>query len=517
MKKLLTAIAFFCLFQTTQAQYQQGLDHSFAAKGIATIGAPTIAYPQEFTDGALQPDGKIIAVAGANVTRWNSDGSIDKSFAKSGIFNEHISDDNGIPLVSNRYGFNSVALQVDGKIILSGNAEASYPGNPILLLARLLPNGALDSTFGKHGVVCNNTFGRLFWKAATLQPDDKIVVYASIQGSPDTQVIVRYLPNGTIDSSFGIIGKVVNKLVPVGSASDIALMSDGRLVTMYDYFGIARYMPDGNLDTSFNHTGMVSMFSGISSPYPQAIALRPDGKIWIAGHDGFTASAAAYILARFNVDGSIDSSFNGTGYQEYAWDTGAENKCHDILLQPDGKVILGGWVMNKTLKVYTFAQIRIKPDGTEDSSFGDNGRLITSMFDPSIDYGASLDKLLLQPDGKIVALGGSGNSTLPKYTSLATITRYNADGITALKELPPSITSISVYPNPANGLLYIHNNSGQKIAQINIYDIQGKIIKQDPQIVNNTIELSDLPNATYLMSISTVNAQHYQQMVTIIH
>jgi uncharacterized delta-60 repeat protein len=501
MKRILYLLLSLLLGYQAQAQYQQGLDHSFAAKGIATIGAPAIDYPQRFINGALQPDGKIVALAAKNVTRWNVDGSIDNSFGVAGIFTSTFTDDSGYAMPYMM--FNSVAVQADAKLLVAGNSNLGF-GN--ILLFRLTKDGILDTTFGKHGVICNRVFGVNSGNGVTLQSDGKIIISGCTRDY--YQLLVRYLPNGTIDSTFGTYGKVVNPLATMSWEGDIELLPDGRIIALFDDFGACRYLPNGSLDTTFNHTGMASVFSGFTAPYSPAMAVCPDGKIWFAGYSAFDPVPNPFIIGRLNANGSVDSSLAGTGYyKNYNWTAGTYNKCLDILLQPDGKLILGGNAGNPSTSEDNFAIIRIKADGTEDSSFGDNGRLITQMFDASIDYGSGLNKLLLQADHKILALGGSGNSTLPSGTSLATIARYNADGITALKELPPSNTSISVYPNPSVGTFQLLHSP--ILQSLQLYDLQGRLLKQwDKPNAQNIFDIAEFTPALYILRINTNDNSH---------
>lgn len=513
MKQFLYLVIFLLFYHTvTQAQYQEGLDPYFGNKGIVlTSGIKSSYFGGIALRGAtLQPDGKIIAIAAQRVSRYKDNGDLDSTFGIDGVFEQSIYDDDGNLL--HQAFFNAVAMQPDGKIVVTGYGDLI--GGPILLF-RLTSNGFLDMSFGKNGVVCNNTLGSNGAYDLTLQPDSKIIVLAT-QHITDSQVLARYHSNGQIDSSFGIYGKAVNRIKGIKGlgGGDVILLTDGRIVALGDGFGVSRYLPNGTLDTTFNHTGIVLGFSGSSAPFSRAMAIRPDGKIWIAGYPLFD-NPTPFLLARLKENGSLDSSFGSTGFRQYDWDTGDENKCRELLLLPDGKVVLGGRVTNKATGVDNFGLIRIHSDGREDSSFGNNGRLLTQVRG-SIDEGDELYKIILQPDNKILALGNSLNPSDPN--GYAAIVRYYANGKTGIVETnKKGNVAFSVYPNPAQTTFYITNNTSDKISSICISNMLGVLVKQISKPEENKIDVSELPNACYIITVITDKTIRYNQTIMINH
>jgi uncharacterized delta-60 repeat protein len=495
MKQLISlAIVLLCCFNT-QAQYQDGLDPTFGTKGIVTKGSSIMYDDWGIWSALLQPDGKIVvSLSNANhIIRFNADGSIDNSFGTHGFFADSVRYTDGTAVRKLLIGY--ITIQSSGKIVAAGGDNDKGIG----FLFRINTDGTLDTTFGTRGMALGDG-GVLL-----AQPDDKILS-TTYYSSDYYQRLSRYLPNGTIDSSFGIYGKVVNPSAKIGTGVDMALMPDGRIVAMYDYFGAARYMPDGSLDTTFNHTGMASIFSGFSSPYPHAIAVRPDGKVWVAGHGSWSATVAYFILARFNADGSIDTSFDPTGYKEYAWDTGAENKCRDMLLQPDGKVVLGGRVMNSVTTKNNFALLRIWPDGRTDSTFGDNGKRFTQVSG-AVDRGDELYKMLLQPDGKLIALGTTIVPLSSGTTLMAAMARYSVDSKTGITEIPNQQRAVSVYPNPSTGTFQLLH--APALQSLQLYDLQGRLLKQWSQPAAQTVfDIAELAPALYLLRINATDNSH---------
>ena len=491
--KLLFFAILLSYCKTIQAQFQDGLDPTFGTKGIVTINE-TIINPVGFIDAVLQPDGKIVATSGQSVARFHSNGTLDNSFAVGGVFNEPLYYFNGSSYAKIDIAYEigkRVLLQPDGKLICIGEMDEYKSSFPLLLMFRLLPNGTLDSSFGRNGTVCDTILGMdNFFRSGMLLADGKIIVTGDTSSNRH-QMLVRYKSNGTIDSSFGNNGKAINNLAVVSSfQKDIELQPDGRIITLIKSFGVARYLPDGNLDTSFNHIGVNHLFFGFAAPFSTAMALRPDGKIWVAGNPLFS-TPTPFILARFNANGSIDSSFGGTGYKVYATDTGDENKVRDMLLLPDGKVVLGGRVMNRATKQYNFGLLRIKPDGDIDSIFGKNGWLMTQMNLTAAEGSADLSKLLLQIDNKMLALGNSNFTASP--SPFSTIVRYDSSTKTSIigYNRPPH-QDISLFPNPAKEVLNIQGIEAG--SSIELYDIMGKLVLQ--QECDLTIIKLDVKNLT---------------------
>ena len=264
------------------------LDTSFNTTGklmtpIGSIG--DIAYAL-----ALQPDGKIV-VAGYCSNDGNNDfclarylpsGALDTSFNATGTV---------ITPIGSSYDYaNALALQPDGKIVVAGYCSNGTNGD--FCLARYLPNGALDTSFNTTGKVITPVgSGSDTAYAVALQPDGKIVVTGGCFGSTNFGFcLARFLPSGALDTSFNTTGTVITS---IGSSYDtaygVALQPDGKIVvagfclTPIGRFCLARFLPSGTLDTSFNTTGKVITPIGSGNDFARAVALRPDGKIVVAG------------------------------------------------------------------------------------------------------------------------------------------------------------------------------------------------------------------------------------------
>ena len=138
-------------------------------------------------------------------------------------------------------------------------------------------------------------------------------------------------------------------------------------------FALARYNPNGSLDTSFNGTGKVTTPIGAADDSANAIAVRPDGKLVLAG-DSRIGGSLVVALARYNPNGSLDTSFNGTGKVTTA--IGSTSAAHELALQPDGKVVVTGVGTNGTIR---FALARYNINGSLDTTFGSGGKVTTPI------------------------------------------------------------------------------------------------------------------------------------------
>lgn len=325
-----------------------------------------------FTAGiAVQPDGRVFVggnfnqIQGElrkNLVLLRNDGTVDPNFT-TGVSDFHGAGE----------WIQTVAVQRDGKILIGGvfnqiNGAGAHPN-----LARLNPNGTVDTTFlGRVGA------GNV--DAIAIQPDGKILVggyLINLNGNGSYFYLGRLLPTGALDTSF-IIGHG-----PDGHVSSIAVLPSGKILiaggfTEYNNIprsGLARLNPNGSLDTTFDPVLDASNFAAL-----------PDGKILIAQPLGG--------IARLAADGTHDTTFGPAIGNVVPTDQPVQS----IAVQADGKIILGGaFTMVDGNPINHLA--RLNPDGSFDPSF-------TQIF------GLRVSGLALREDGKLV-VGGDNSSALP--------------------------------------------------------------------------------------------------------
>jgi uncharacterized delta-60 repeat protein len=315
-------------------------------------------------------------------------------------------------------------------------------------------DGDLDPTFGTGGTLMTDIGRSTdLANAVAIQADGKLVVvgqsYKNNDYSQEDFVVARYNTDGTLDTTFGGRGRVRTDFPGLAAVpSSVVIQPDGKIVvaggafplfTFLGNFEVVRYNPNGSLDTSFGDGGIVTTFFPQGS-YAFDVALQPDGKIIAAGtvfvdFDPGESSDTDFALARYNTDGSPDATF-GTGGQVSTDFVGFEDDAFSVLLQPDGSIVAVGSA-NDPANFYDFAAARYLSNGTIDTTFGVSGRVRTDFGDQNFDRARSA---ALQPDGKIVAagfatsqLGGVQNFGVVRYTSNGILdTTFSRDGMTQI-------------------------------------------------------------------------------------
>jgi uncharacterized delta-60 repeat protein len=336
---------------------------------------------------ALQSDGKIV-VAGYSfkpsgkdraeftVLRYNPDGTLDSGFGESGKVTSEIGDSSD--------SAKSVALQDDGKIVVAGDTLA--PGNNDFAVARYNANGSLDTSFNGTGKATADFSQIDYGRSVAVQGDGKIVVAGDAErGDHRTFAVARFNANGTADISFNKTGKVTTDFGGgKAEARGVAVQSDGKIVVAglaspdgTEKFALVRYNLDGTLDTSFGGTGKVLTLVGISSSNATAMALQGDGKIVVVGHAvNNSGRDRDFALVRYNADGSLDTRFNGSGKVTTAV-SDHDGHCEAVALEKGGKIVAAGWVSSGDNS--DFAVVRFGADGKLDASFNAAGSVLTAV------------------------------------------------------------------------------------------------------------------------------------------
>ena len=289
--------------------------------------------------------------------------------------------------------------------------------------------GDLDSRFGNGGIILTD-FSRTddYAYAVTVQPDARIIVAGQSGIYPDFHsALVRYTRNGRLDSTFGTGGKVVATFDSNGDdLSAIVLQADGKIVAAGSIHGtaflLARFNADGSLDQTFGNNGNVETTFGDPTAGAADVVLQADGKIIVVGVSGAGPYSELndFALARYNADGGLDQTF-GTGGKVITHFPGVFNTgstATSVGLQSDGKVVVGGFYKNESTP-HQFALTRYNPNGSLDSTFGSSGKVMTTIGTGD----AFSFAIVLQSNGRIVLAGYS--YTLGHDFSLA---GYNTDG-----------------------------------------------------------------------------------------
>lgn len=405
-------------------------------------------------DVVVQPDGKIVVVGDARtvftnnvfgIARLNPDGSHDSSFDGDGQKFVPVGGSNDIAF--------SVALQPDGKIVAAGQAYAGSGFTYDFAVVRLNPDGSLDSTFGDGGKVTTDFGKDDIGSKVLIQPDGKIVVIGySIN---DRFALARYLPDGSLDPTFGTGGKVLTSYgEPRFLAFSGLLLPDGKILAVGDIagtrnsdFALVRYNPDGTVDQTFGASGLVTTdFGRDFGDYGFSSALQPDGKIVVGGWAESTCPAcypvgdSSTALARYLPDGQLDTTFGSGGRVIFDVSrNGSFDKANDLVIQQNGKIVVVDSAPGHFVPYgshFDFAITRFLNDGQLDNGFGDDGVVTVDfgIFYPPgpPQYGSYITGdgaygVALQPDGKIVAAGYLAPGRARRHFA---ITRLHGDPVT---------------------------------------------------------------------------------------
>jgi uncharacterized delta-60 repeat protein len=387
------------------------------ADAIVLLGSGQLVAAGFATNAAT---GRDVALA-----RYDSSGSLDMTFGTAGKVTTDL-------IGSTPNTINALAIQSDGKIVVAGTTPRAAND---FALARLNVDGSPDTSFGSGGLVLTDFFGSAdFGDAVLIQADGKIVA-AGLALDPDVSVtgvefgLVRYNADGSLDSTFGIGGKVATPVPGAfGQIYAIALQADNRIVaaglaqdatTLATSFALARYNTDGSLDTAFGTGGIeTTSFLGTDDE-AFGVAIQADQKIVVAGYATDSSTfIQKFAVARYNTDGTLDSSF-GTGGRVITSFFGLGDDARSVAIQADQKILVGGLATDGTTFAPMFALARYKTNGTLDVGFGTGGLTTTSFFGND-DEAFSV---LLQRDQKIVVTGYATGGA-PAFA----LARYNTDG-----------------------------------------------------------------------------------------
>ncbi|HUY87497.1 MAG TPA: DUF4214 domain-containing protein [Pirellulales bacterium] len=421
-----------------------GLDSTFGAGGVVTTPVGTSAWVDSV---AVEPDGKIVAGGAATIggqsefalARYDANGSLDTSFGNDGIVTTAVG--------AGGSRINGLAVLPDGSIVAVGQ---SFDGSGLnLTIARFKDDGSLDASFGSGGIVeTSDGTGAQDGFAVAVQSDGKIVVAG---GGNAGIALVRVLSDGSLDSSFGVGGVDILDPVPGGAgyeyASGLAIQPDGKIVAVAgggSDFSVVRVNANGSVDASFGENGFVSQKVGYSggSGGSQAVVLQPDGKIVVGGavvtqlaakpkppvlpgqvQNDVETQDPAYVyfgLARFNADGSLDTTFGSAGVVTTKV-AGGGDALNSLALLPDGRIVAGGGAEidpDGANPQGAFAAAIYNADGSLDTNFANGGIFVSPTgATPGGGLAAALDSA-----GDILIGGAAGSNGQSQTFALARVT-----------------------------------------------------------------------------------------------
>jgi uncharacterized delta-60 repeat protein len=420
------------------------LDGTYGSGGTATVGGVL------GNAIAVQPDGKAVAGGTARyfaftqsaVARFTTAGALDGSFGAGGLVTTAITSSDTV---------DAVALQPatpGPEIVTAGSGFNPSTGNDFAL-ARYTTTGALDASFGHGGSLTTNFAGPVSAQANSVVSDGHggFLVAGTTGSAGGSLTVADYGWDGRLNAHFGDGGTVqvtFNPYIFGIRANDgfVAVQPDGKILlvgtsvqpgtTSYD-FAIARLLPDGELDRSFGVGGKLTTFSGApdTDMAPSGgVVIQPDGKILVAGYTEDYSAAPFFVdkgvVVRYNKDGSLDTTFGTGGRETFDLSSGAPDRVTGMALEPNGEILLGGFVSDPTTFNENYFLEKLHANGTPDTAFAPLGQIVTgfSGLSGTFDFGAPL---LLRPDGSILVGGSTFDpNTFQSYMTVAQFTAAGA-------------------------------------------------------------------------------------------
>ena len=459
---------------------------------------------------------------------------------------------------------NYSAIQNNNKVLVFGSQNANI--QPGLHLLKLQANGLIDNTFGNNGII-NSQLAQILVEnkvynpsGLAVLPNNKFYLLVSSYLSNSNNYIIKLSENGLPDNTFNgnsVINFGIGSGLYYDLANTIQLQSDGKILVggtseapVGMFYTLVRLNSDGTFDSTFGTNGKVhtQLFTGLSGI--QSIVVLPSGKILTGGYcnDGLTRR---YVLVQYTANGTLDSSFGTNGItvipaiQYLRWD-----ELKKIIVKPDGKILVGGLTnsLNQPNAVYGIGLTQYLGNGTLDSSFGINGKVIipnrnigdialqvdgkilvacavngfelirllaNGDFDSNFFNGGTISEfsnyidnnaygVLVQSDNKIVVTGNVGISNTPSTLDYCVAAMRLTPGVLNNQNFT-IINDIVVYPNPSNGSFVVNSeNFKNETFNMAVYTILGQKVQQlnNGSLVNKTINLNGLSTGTYFLKFS---------------
>ena len=370
-------------FSLARYNIDGSLDETFGNSGQAITNYPELMV---MSSTALQADGKIIvagnlynssvSISRFVLVRYDSNGILDTSFGIDGRVITNISDK--LDRIA------SVIIQNDGKIIASGatSDDATYSD---FAMVRYNSNGTLDTSFGNNGVVVTSIKAWDYANAITINNDNEIIIAGAISNEFDINIgfdynfaLTKFDKYGVLDATFGDGGSAIIGTTEANEkAFSVKVNTDGKIVLAGEHhsskyaFMLAQLLPNGDLDTSFGINGVV--INSLSNEFIESVAMQIDGKFLITEYHGTGGCCSADIkLIRFLEDGNYDTTF-GTNGVVTANFLNENNQANAIVIQDDGKIIIGGVSGNQIHSDYGLARFNSELAlSTPDNQIGNN-------------------------------------------------------------------------------------------------------------------------------------------------
>ena len=453
----------------------------------------------------VQPDGKILTSGAsgngtkqATIVRFFANGGLDSSFGHDGYVL--------LPYVSNMgNGGGGIKVLKSGKIVANGSNDSCG------FVVRLLPNGAIDSSFGKNGFVVHIRMHDCSCPGPIYVAKDGSIITAYIHAtSPNNPILVKMDSNGVLDNNFGTAGEVVvNEIILRGR---IYLDHNDNILVCgktgsSGIISVMRFLPNGTRDNTFGTNGLADIAVADSptikySTYymNNTLVVLPDNSMILSASNGQFKLPVIAIHLLANGKQDLDYGQNGMAYPGFQFATpwcGLAFANNEVLL-------MGIWYFNTSYTVITGELTALTADGKIDTTlFGKTNNLMF-QYDPSktADRYTHPFAMCFASGGKIITAGYT-------FTSIW-LAKYNYGGFGSGIEKNTPSAQFRVYPNPSGSyaMLNIDNPDKSKM-EFEVFDITGKTIltkSLNTDTQNTRIETAEWPDGVYFIQLHGANS-----------
>ncbi len=511
MKKFLFTLSIATTLSTMVIAQKAGtLNPNFGTKGIVDF-SPSNSF-NELHSLIVQPDGKIISVGRSRkngnyrmyISRHLANGKLDNSFGT-----------NGIKILFPFFGYDNnvfdAKLLDDGKIVLCGYLFGGE-NNWHTFLAKINPDGSYDESFGEDGYIKHVYEGITITESLAIQDDGKIITVGYLTKDKDIAVVMRYTADGKRDNSFANNGLLELNIPDCekSNAFDTDIQADGKIVvagvginnttSSYDGF-IARINTDGTIDNEFGNNGYLKADMGAGHDFIVDVKIHESGKIFVGGHSWVKNKPILkynFCMLRINPDGTLDSDYGNNGVASINH-LEAGNYCRDFVVAKSGEVYAIADYKDDLQKIHNVPIFGITADGHLNPNFGNEGISILSIEGNKEDKVQSIE---FAKDSTLII----GGTTSPSYSNtdiiLANyIAKQSTSGIESHKAISQSIT---VYPNPASEAISFNNNIVQGIYDVEIYNTIGILIaKKRLNLPQEKLNIENLAKGNYIIKLAS--------------